>query len=375
MRIKQEDLNKIAKKQIVELKILKSLKNEAKRVLGSSIDEEYSSLREAARSISDRISYLELSGKNIHSLSFKPSVMIKLSGVSLFEARELAAKTLPVRLITNLALDKNPVVRHEACKRAFLSVVKESLRRYPEDDILEEILQSRLSESDDQHLHIYDEKSLGDSGKTDDSLELSDVWYTRKAQQLIQDYDSVESNWVNKAVKNLCSGERSLSGLHIDAHKLKNEIESQLQEKEDEVLKRHGLSEQIDRQKNLQKKISEVKIPIIEESNDPVYHLLKKDLHGISFLKEASKVLCVKYSRPSKKFIFECKSSGISEPKFVPSSCTLPQGRIPSYDDEIALRMFCEAWEYIQPHASKHSLEWYSDQSKDGLIQFYIERK
>jgi hypothetical protein len=375
MRIKQEDLNKIAKKQLNELKITRSLQEEAKRVLGSSVDEAFISLSEAANAVSDRISYLELTGKNVNYLQFKPSVMIKLSSSSLPAARKLAAKTLPTKLLSNLAFDKSFEVRHEACKRSPISVVKESLKRYPNDEILEEILEQKLLESDESHLHIHDEKRIGDSSKTIDDVELSEAWYKTKALQMIQDYDSLETSWIVPAVRRFCSSYLATSRVAIDESQLKDAIIEELQLREDQELEKNNLSEGTIRESLLQSKLHNMRIPILEESTDKTVIFLKKKLSGKKYIEEASRVFGIRYSAPNRKVINECKYSSIIAPKYVPVSATLEENRDPSYDDENALRMFCEAWTYIQPQASNLSLKWITDPQEAGSIKFIVEIK
>ena len=375
MRIKQEDLNKIAKNHLNELKIIKVLSSEATRVLGSSVDEPFFSLKEAAETISDRISYLKLTGKNVDNLQFKPSVMIKLSSSNCNEARILAAKTLPSKLLGNLTLDKEPAVRHEACKRSSISSVKESILHFPNDEILEEILEQRLIESDENHLHIHDKKKLGPSGKSIQDVELSEAWYKTKALQMIQDHDTLETSWIIPAVRRYCSSQNSFSKINIDEEKLRDAILEELEIREDKELERHKLTESFVKHNSFVKKLVDVKLPIIEETTDAVKILLRKNLKGKSYIEEASKVFEIKWSQSTNRFVNECKSYGFVSPKFIPSRANLPLRSSPSYDDEVALNMFCETWQYLQPHSSKVILEWFVDDESSNQIRFRVKFK
>lgn len=250
MRIKLQDLQEVVKQTTTDTKLTETFRNEVNRVFSYSIVTDVP-VEQLAKAVNEQLDILEYTNKKLRT-PFKPSVLCKFTNHVNENVRLVAARELPERFAINMLNDKSELVQYALAKRLPIKVVKEMVKRYPDDDSLSCIYESRLLEAGvpepKEPKEPFDGKGerLGDVIKTPLAVDLSDQWYDTQALKFLHDYGKdIEFNWEESVVKNFCNSTKATSGVEIDAKKLQNAIMKRVEDTEDEVLDRLKLKESI----------------------------------------------------------------------------------------------------------------------------------
>lgn len=357
MRLKLGGLQHVVKRVLSEERLDRAFCDEVSRALGFAVIVE-GSITDVAQDAGNVLDVMEATGKDAN-LAFKTSVMVKMLEHRSPVVRAFAARVVPKKFVERSMNDEAYEVVVEAAKRLPFSIAKKALRRFPNDDLLESIVNSKLIAEDGikqpktipLELDIYGEERLGDAGKQlpgDDDL--SDQWYETTAARIFQDYGrAIEHNWEESAAHAFCSHAKSTSGVDVDEKKLLKAIIDLIEEREDRVIERDALKESLDWCASRQN--SEINaFPVIFEQDD-VEKLVESDLSAAGYLVEAAKVFGI----------------DVEEPVL---------GTIPSADglrrvDEVAFDKFCRSWEIKNPG---YRLSW-SPCASDGIVRFRTKVK
>jgi len=304
MNLKLKELSQVAKRTIKEEQVYSRLREELFRVFGPPVMVSKNCIK-VAEATNDQIDLLEAMGKYIPRGEVKASTLLEASRTESTEIRKLAARLLPERMIHNLATDKSPDVRWAAAKRLPLSIVKESIRRFPSDDQLRTIAkEKKLHEAGlpnpkpvTDEFDIYGEEPLGDAVKQRDIDDLSDDWYDRLAEKLCSEYGAnLEGQWEETLATRIVSSNLATNGIKLDRDKLLKSIYTCIEEREDRVMEEGSL-------KSLAKRLMKESfldnpvMPILdEERNDPVADLLESNLSLGGFVDAAEKLFSIRKS-------------------------------------------------------------------------------
>jgi len=375
MKLKLKQLQNIVKDAVNQEKNVEALKIEAKRVLGPILDVNVK-LVDLAESINDRVDVLELTGRQRNS--FKTSTIIKFMKHKHPEVRSMAARLVPESYMNSMNSDPSSKVRMIVAKRASLNVVKEMMKKFPNDDQIRMIYSQRHRElnegsENDDFLHIYDEEALGDAGKTYDinDDDLSETWYENKARELYADHTrhgEIDVNW-NRIVNAFCENSRATSLVEINKKKLSDAINTIIKDKDDKLI-----GETFDRFdfQVLKEHSSILAFPVIEELIDPVGDILNEthDLNKVDKIKDLFKITETKVSASIKRSLI-----GESyRTNMVPNRGMLPHKRGIRFIDEQALDLFVESWNSRQiAKYEPFKISWNQDPANQSVIIFTLD--
>ena len=378
MRLKLKELQKVVEQTVAEEKNLDVLREEISRVLGPSVITDVK-LEHLAEGANDRLDVLERTGR-MGRLDFKPSVLLKFANNPIAEVRRLVVRITPDHFANQFKNDRDPAVRHAAAKKLPLQLVKEMLRRDPNDDELHQIYhQRKLSEAglpepkkQEGHFDLYGEK-LGDAVKQDSGPELSDLWYTTAAHKAISDYNrNIEGQWDEPWVHRYCSSLRASSGVEIDERKLWKEIQKQLTDRDDRTLKRYGLKEVARRLIES----SEDDFDLYVEELNPVQDLIESDLSSIEYVNKANSVFRIKESIMPPGIKKYRVSEGRRTEFRIPCNGTIPGGKSISRLEEKALDMYVRRWNDVQAQRGEPvRINWTPNPGNASAFSFSAELK
>jgi hypothetical protein len=251
MRLKINDLQRVAGEAMNAESEAKALREEIVRVLGQRVVVEAPIGRVAADACqvidADEMSSLHPASK------FDKGLMLRYTRHGNPHVRKLAARVVSAKHLTRMLDDTNSLVRAEAAKRADMKLVSEALNRHPDDDGLYDTYASRLlcedgtkqpKVTDDEPFDMYGDEPLGDAAKQQPGPELSDTWYKNRAFEFMQDYGTnIEYAWEETLVKVYCDAMHTTSGVEVERDRLLKAIKDLIEEKEDRALERDGLKE------------------------------------------------------------------------------------------------------------------------------------
>jgi hypothetical protein len=381
MRVKLEQLQKIVSNTIDQEKAAILLKNEVARALGSCVYVDCS-LAEIAANANSRLDVLERTHK-LNTVSFKPSVMMKLIENSEPEVRKLAARTLPERFLGNFAKDKSATVRYAVAKKIEFNSLVEMMKRTPNDDELRSIFRDRkLNEAGipdvkrvDEPFDLHGEK-LGDTVKQWEGPELSDYWYKTMAEKFMKDYNAnVEYRWEEILARRYCSSVKATVGLQIDEKKLLDCIKDLIKDNEDAVLKHHGLKETIEWLKSSEQEdmMQESFMPVIQAREDSVADLVESNENNSDYITKMNKMFCIKESTIPRA-IRKYRANEVSRTVQVPVIGHVPNAGVFSEAVEIALDRYCEMWNRKQAISGEPiKISWSTHPDELGKVAFSIE--
>jgi len=359
MRLKLSDLQRVVKETLHEKKRNDVFCDEIKKAFGPSvvIKEDLASLAESAN---EHLDVLEYKGQ-LNTVNFSQKIARVMSNHELADVRKLAARLLPEGTTSSLLLDKSEKVRYAASKRASVTELKTALRKFPNDVVLREALETR---------RMSETKNALESAATDDKVDmLSEEWYTSVARKLIQDYGrTLDTTWKNSAVKTFCSSSRSVTRLPIDSEKLLGKINELLDEYEINRAKELGLS--LKEGLVLSEGFSDD-----EEEVDPVLEMVNEGLTPQEFIDRFKDVANVKFAVLPPSIMKYKIREGLSLQK-IPVSCTLPHGGAPRRIDEVALDSFVKHWNEKQKiKGEPFRMSWTQHPDSQDKISFKLELK
>jgi hypothetical protein len=381
MRLRLQELQRVVDRTLAEEKAVDALRQEVSRVLGPSVLTNVK-LDQLAEGANDRISVLERTGRE-SQINFKPAVMLKFADSASVEARVLAARTLPERYVARMRGDKSAAVRHAVARRLPASLVKEMLKRTPNDDALRVIFHDKkLTEAGlatpdkkDEPFDMYGEEPLGDTVKQDGAATdegLSDAWYETTAHKFIQDYGgNIEGQWEEPVVHRFCASSKATSGVEIDEKKLYKEIMKQLKEKDDRTLERYALKEIA---QSLREGLEPELPQLFSEAVDPLETLLHSDVSAAEYVKQANKLFNVRESVMPKSLRKFRVTEGLSGDIKIPCLARVPGNGNVSRLAERALDLYVKNWNMLQAmNGEPVRINWSTNPTKAGMISFNAE--
>lgn len=358
MRLKLSDLQKVVRETLLEKERNEVFSEEIKKVFGPSviIKDDLASLAESAN---ERLDVLEYKGQ-LNTINFSQKIAKDMANHEMVDVRKLAARLLPESLSSSLLFDKSEKVRFAASKNASINALKVALKKFPNDVIIREALESRrLMES---------ENALEAAATEKHADMLSDEWYTGVARKLIQDYGrTLDTTWKNSAVKTFCSSVRATTRLPVDSQKLMEKLTELLDEYEEKRAEELGLSlkEGLENLKNLD----------LEDDIDLVQETVNEGLTPQGFIDRCCDIFGVKFAVLPPSIMKYKIREGLSLKK-IPVSCTLPHGGSIRRIDEVALDSFVRYWNDKQKmNGEPFKLTWNQHPDSQDKISFNLELK
>ena len=383
MRLKLGTLQKVVNATLIENKAVDGLREEVSRVLGPSVLTNVK-LDRLAEEANYRINVLDRTGRSEVYSNFRPEVMVKFMNSTSVEARMLAAKVLPESYVRKMSNDASLSVRHIVARRSSIELVREMLKKTPQDDELRFIIKEKKSTGGIKtpekkpmaHDPVDGKERLGPAVKQDPGIDLSDNWYDTLASKFIKDYGgNMEGQWQAPLAYRYCSSVKATSGVDIDEKKLLDAITKQLDDRDDRTLERFSLKEVA---QNLLSEISEedLELPIIDESTDnPVEALLYMNCSSSEYVERANELFNIKESIMPRSLRKYRLSEGISGDLLVPCVGRVPGTYVDSID-ESALDLYVEHWNSVQAsNGEPIRLEWSHNPTTHNGVSFNVELK
>lgn len=383
MHLKLEELQRVAKKTIKEEQKYASIREELFRVFGPPVMVS-KNCEKVAEAVNEQLDLSESIGREVQRGVVKTSVLVEASVSSSAVMRKVAARLLPVKMVTRLLNDPSSSVRCAAAKRLSYDVVKETVKKFPNDDQLRSIAhQKKLFEAGlpkpqevDEPFDMYGEEPLGDAVKQKDGGELSDAWYERTAHKLCSTYGgNLEGNWEEAIATNVVASHYSTTGIKLDRDKLLKCIYDCIEEREDSVLGEGSLKAIASRLLR-ESYLDDAVMPIFDENrNDPVADLLESNYSSAQYIDEAEKIFGIRKSTvPSgiKKYRL---GEGSHVETLIPVNGRIPGGSI-TFTAEQALDRYVDSWNKRQALAGEpYRLSWGPHGSGVDMVGFNLQLK
>lgn len=365
MDLKLEELQRVAKITIKEEQKNSAIRDELFRVFGPPVMVSKSCER-VAEAANEQLDFFESTGQT-HYKSAKTSILVEASMSKHSEVRKLAARLLPIRLAERLLNDPSSSVRCAVAKRLPYGSLKESIRKFPNDDqLLTIVKQKRLQESGlpnvkpvEEPFDMYGEEPLGDAVKTRSTgKDLPDGWYERLARKLCKEYGgNIEGNWEETVATRVVASHYSTTGVKLDREKLLKSIYDCIKAREEEVLG-EGSLKAIAARLLRESHLDDAVLPIIEDRNDPVADLVESSFSTSQYIEEAEKIFNIrKASVPAgiKKYRL---GEGSHKEALIPVNAKVPGGKM-TVTVENALDRYVDSWNKRQAlEGEPYHLSW-----------------
>jgi hypothetical protein len=356
MRLKLSDLQRVVEQATQEKTAVDAFCCEIKKAFGPTVmaADDLETLVEQANY---RLDVLERTGR-LGYISFSTSVASSVANHKNAAVRKLAVRLLPEEFSHKFINDLSPQVRATAATRVPLSVLKEAVKRRPNDVSLLDVFEIRaLNERADSALEASAESPSG-------AEFLSDRWYEKTAHKLMQDYGrTLDTGWVPAAVNQFCSAARATNRFNVDAYKLMKKVVECLAERED-------------RKGSLKESIEPVSSQQEVEIVDPVQELVESGFSAKEYIKSANKIFGIVMSsvpRSLQKFQI---SESIDRQVVIPTIGRLPHKKPFRYLDEAALDTYVKHWNTLQTmHGNSYKLSWSPHPESQNKISFSLVLK
>lgn len=359
-------LKEVADSVIKQQKLLDAVVTEARATFGPVISTR-TDLSRVCSEILDRSDLLEARGVEMQH-GFKTATLKKLLESNLQVARIVAARFLPPGLAKDLAFDRDPDVRYEACKRMPADVLKEAVGNYPADFGVKMLLEKKTPAHDSEHLHMYDKKRMGKAARPETQPEFSDTFYHTHALKAMQDYGTnIEGQWEETYVKRYCASYCSFykpMGVMLDVDKLYDAVKEVMRKKEDDAMTQGEL-------KRLEKlhRMRESKEVFQQEHVDSAEALMSESMAPGDFVERVNKLFKVREAAlPSG---LRKHSVGMGE-LLIPVKAYIPGAKL-SYVVENALDSYVSKWNDRQALIGESfKLSWHPDPTDAGRVCFSV---
>lgn len=375
MHLKLEELQKVVKKTIKEEQRHAAIREELFRVFGPPVmvSKNYEKVAEA---VNEQLDFCESTGRQIQRGVIKTSVLVEASVDDSAVVRKMAARLLPEKMATRLLNDPSSCVRCAAAKRCSYSVVKEALKKFPNDDQLKSIVRGKkLQEAGiptpktvEEPFDMYGEEPLGDAVRSKYSeKDFSDEWYARLAHKLCIEYGkNLEGNWEETIATRVAASQFSVSGAKIDREKLLKSIYACIKEREDAVLG-EGSLKAIAKRLLREAYLDDAAMPIIEERADPVADLFESNYSTAQYVEEAEKLFVVRKSTVPAGIKKYRLGEGNHKETLIPVNAKIPGG-IMTVVVENALDRYVDSWNKRQAlDGEPYRLSWGPGVSLDAV--------
>jgi hypothetical protein len=384
MHLKLEELQRVAKKTIKEEQKHTSIRDELFRVFGPPVMVS-KNCEKVAEAVNEQLDLFESSGREVQRGFVKTSVLVEASVSPSPTVRKVAARLLPVKMAVRLLNDPSSSVRCAAAKRLPYESLKESIKRFPNDDQLRSIVRKKkLNESGlpkpeevDEPFDMYGEEPLGSAVKTRVSdKDLPDTWYERLAHKLCSDYGgNLEGQWEETLATRVVASHYSTTGVKLDREKLLKCIYDCIEEREDAVLG-EGSLKSIANRLIRESYLDDSVMPILEEDrNDPVADLLESNCSSAQYIDDAEKLFCIKKSSVPAGIKKYRLGEGHLVETHVPVNGKIPGGKMTA-TVENALDRYVDSWNKRQALAGEpYRLSWGPHASTIGMVGFNLQLK
>lgn len=384
MHLKLEELQRVAKKTIKEEQKHASIRDELFRVFGPPVMVSKNCER-VAEAVNEQLDLSESSGRNVQRSVVKTSVLVEASLSSSAAVRKVAARLLPAKMAARLLNDPSSSVRCAAAKRLPFEALKESIKRFPNDDQLRAIFrQKKLNEAGlpkpkevDEPFDMYGEEPLGDAVKTRVSdKDLPDTWYERLAHKLCSDYGgNLEGQWEETLATRVVASHYSTTGVKLDREKLLKCIYDCIEEREEAVLG-EGSLKSIAARLLRESYMDESVMPIFDEvRNDPVADLLESNFSSAQYIDEAEKLFFVRKSTVPAGIKKYRIGEGTHIETLVPVNGKIPGGSITPTVEQ-ALDRYVDSWNKRQALSGEpYRLSWGPHASGIDMVGFNLQLK
>lgn len=354
MHLKLSDLQQVVKETLQEKKQNDAFCNEIKRVFGPSVVVE-DNLKSLVETANEHLDVLEYKG-HLDTVHFSDKVALGMVNHKSAEVRKFVARILPESVVSSLLLDRNASVRIAAAKKSSAKMIKEALRKFPNDVALNDLFEEKKKDK---------VSALEAAAVSKDEDMLSEEWYDGVARKLIQDYGrTLDTTWKTSAVKQFCSSARATTRLPVDSAKLMKKMNDLISSYETNRAKELGINE------SLQRLIVES-----ENDQDPVDDLIGENLSPKEFIDRCNNVFNVRYATLPPGIMKYKIQEGMSLNK-IPVSCMLPHNSSPRRIDEIALDTFVDHWNDKQKMMGEpFKLRWDNHPEAMNKITFKVELK
>lgn len=384
MHLKLEELQRVAKKTIKEEQKHAYIRDELFRVFGPPVMVSKNCER-VAEAVNEQLDLSESSGRDVQRGYVKTSVLVEASISSSAIVRKVAARLLPVKMAARLLNDPSSSVRCAAAKRFPCESLKESVRRFPNDDQLRSIFrQKKLHEAGlpkpkevDEPFDMYGEEPLGDAAKTRVlDKDLPDTWYERLAHKLCAEYGSnLEGQWEEILATRVVASHFSTTGVKLDREKLLKCIYDCIKEREDAVLG-EGSLKSIAMRLLRESYMDEAAMPALDEvRNDPVADLLESNYSSSQYIDEAEKLFSVRKSTVPAGIKKYRIGEGSHVETLIPVNGRIPGGSITSIVEQ-ALDRYVDSWNKRQALSGEpYRLSWGTHASGTDMVGFNLQLK
>lgn len=383
MHLKLEELQRVAKKTIKEEQKYTTIREELFRVFGPPVMVS-KNCEKVAEAVNEQLDLFESTGREVQRSSVKISVLVEAASSNSAVLRKVAARLLPAKMSSRLLSDPSSAVRCAAAKRLPHNIVKEALKKFPNDDQMMSIVrQKRILEAGlpkpkevDEPFDMYGEEPLGDAVKTKVSdKDLPDSWYERFAHKLCSEYGgNLEGNWEETIATRIVASYFSTTGVKLDREKLLKSIFNCIKTREDDILGEGSLkaiAARLLKESHLDDKVFDV----IEEVDDPVKDLLESNYSSAQYVEEAEKIFSIRKSAvPSgiKKYRL---GEGSHVETLIPVNGRIPCGSMNATTEQ-ALDRYVDSWNKRQAlNGEPYRLSWGPHGSLFDMIGFNLQLK
>lgn len=383
MNLGLKQLQRVVKDTLKEEKSMKLFVEELRRNLGPGIMVS-NKLKEIASAANEQLDIMEASGRNLDRNAFKVSVVLEAANSPHVQVRKLAARLLPTKFGSKLVFDPISSVRCAAAKNSPTRLVREALRKYPNDDQLDLIVKKKMLQEAglstpvaiEDEFDMYGDSPLGDAikgGVQYSGDDFSDEWYERMARKICKEYGgNLEGNWEEKSATNLCSHYYVTSKIIVDRDKLLQAIYDCIEERENQVVKEsHGanimdhLSEEM---------LKEAFMPVLEDLEDPVADLLEANVSSSELIERVETLFKVRKAHLPPGIKKYRVSEGLRGDTLVPINGHTPSGFNPK--TEKALDLYVDAWNKQQAlRGEPYRLSWAPHATAIDMVGFDLQLK
>jgi len=383
MHLKLEELQRVAKKTIKEEQKSATIRDEFFRVFGPPVMVSKNCER-VAEVVNEQLDLFESSGRDVQHGAVKTSVLVEASISNSAVVRKVAARLLPVKMAARLLNDPSSSVRCAAAKRLSFDIVKETVKKFPNDDQLRSIArQKKLNEAGlpkpkevDEPFDMYGEEPLGDAVKTKVSdKDLPDSWYERLAHKLCSSYGgNLEGNWEEVIATRVVASHYSTTGVKLDREKLLKSIFKCIKDREDAVLG-EGSLKSIAARLLKESYLEDGVLPILEERKDPVADLLESNYSTAQYIDTAEKLFSIRKSSVPAGIKKYRLGEGHQVETLVPVNGKIPGGSMTSIVEQ-ALDRYVDSWNKRQALAGEpYRLSWGPHASGIDMVGFNLQLK
>lgn len=362
MTLKLRQLQDVVNETVGKAKIVDVLKESVLAATGFSINST-ADVDYVCYQINEILDVSEQKGEDVN-LGLKTSLLKKLQESHSFEARKLAARSLPLNVATSMRFDVDPSVRAAVCRRLPVKMLLEVTQRYPNDFEVHHILEAKKKQE-------AAKKKMGDASRPLFQAELSDTWYADKARRFLDDYGTnIEYQWEEPLIQRYCSSLKATSGIDLDVDKFYKILMKIIDEKHEDALtdseirkmrkmmRERGISESADYEAHSADQVEDVlrSITNSKESN-------------VSFLKRVDEVLSIKRaSLPAAIMKYRIADGEVS----IPLKGIVPGGKLTPLAEQ-ALDTYVSKWNALQEQRGEPlKLSWNPDPGSAAGITFSV---